>query len=50
MIINIKRIAVPIVRGRDSEGYLEMFDCFLAVALDTVYFAKNVATFDDNGW
>ena len=41
-MVRPKRLGAPIVIGHNSEGYLEVSDGFLAAALGTVYFAKDV--------
>ena len=40
-VMNPKQGTVPIERRRDSEGYLEMVDCFLDLAPGPVYLGES---------
>jgi len=39
-----EQLVVPVERGRDSKGYLEMVNGLLCFTLGTVYLAKNSMT------
>jgi hypothetical protein len=45
--MNPKQLIVPVERGCDSEGYLEMVDSLLRLALGAIYIAKNTVTLAD---
>jgi len=46
-IINPKQVVVPVERGRNSKGHLEMVDGLLSLALGSVYISENTMRFVD---